>query len=105
MYVQPKFTEASSKLGDFVLFKRAAAGATTIKTAEIATQLSAVAYTFKIAESVVGSAALATAREVAFTATGASTDADEMADGINSAGFTNIVASVDSTNKVVMNTN
>ena len=102
LYVQSNFTEASSKLGDFVLFKRAAAGATTIKTAEIATQLSAVTYTFKIAESVVGSAALATALEVSFTATGASTDSDEMADGINSAGFTNIVASVDSDNKVVI---
>ena len=50
--------------------------------------------TFTLAESLKGQEALDTGKLISFTAAGNETDADKMAEEINAAGFTNLVASV-----------
>jgi len=104
LYVQYNWTEAASKLGDFKVFKRAASGRTTATSAIVAAQLTgATTYSFKAQETKVGeSGALSAQKTVSFTAAGTAADADTIADAINAAGFTNIVASVDANNKVVI---
>jgi hypothetical protein len=105
LYVQSNILEESDKKATFKIFRRENAGATTITgTAVTASTLSdSTTYTFKISESVVGSASLATAIEVSYTTTTAAAgDADGIADAINAAGFVNIVAEVDSLNRVVI---
>ena len=68
----------------------------------IAAQVSTGAQSFTIAESIVGQAALNSAITVSVTPIGAATDADLIAGQINGAGFTNIKASVDANNRVVI---
>ena len=102
-YVQAHTSEAENEEFDFTIFARNVSGSTTI-TSEAVTASSILAGTYGItlAESVVGSAAMANAKAVSVTATGAASDADVIADAINAAGFTNIVASVDASNRVVI---
>ena len=59
----------------------------------------------QIAESIVGQEAMGTGQALSITATGAASDADLIADAINAAGFTNVVASVDASNRVVIEHN
>ena len=102
LYVKYNWTEATDLQADFVIYRRQNTGATTITSDIVAAQIGAGATDFAIQETTVGSAALSTAVTVSFTAAGDETDAETMADAINSAGFTNIVASVDSVNRVVI---
>lgn len=89
---------------NFKLYRRAAAGETTITSAAIAATLTAGTNQFTISESVVGSATMTSTTPVSFTANHTSDDADTMADAINtSVGVgSNIVASVDGSNRVVI---
>jgi hypothetical protein len=90
-------------VADFTIFRRSAVGATTITSAKItASSLAAGTYTFNLAESDAGSESLESVITVSFTATGATTDADVVAGAINSAGFQNVTAEVDSQNRVVI---
>jgi hypothetical protein len=101
LYVKTNVTEAATNLANFTIYKRAAAGRTKI----VGTAVSSVAvatYSVTIQETIKNSAAYASARTVSITTTGASTDAEVVATQINAAGFANIVASVDSTNRVVI---
>ena len=103
VYVQTNTTEAATNLADFTIFKRNAAGATTITSAAItASTFTASAGDFTISESVKGSAAMSTPVTVSFTPTGATSDADLLAAGINAAGLANVTASVATGNKVVI---
>jgi hypothetical protein len=90
---------------DFKIFKRVAAGATKIVSDIITTQITASTYTFTIAESITNQTDLNATVQVSITTSGASADAEEVAGKINSAGFTNIVASVDSANRIVIEHN
>ena len=101
LYVQSNWTEVVSPLAEFKVFRRSASGASSITSSIIAAQISAGSSTFALSETVPGTSTLSS-RTVTFTAAGAATDADTMADAINSAGFANVVASVDSTNKVTI---
>ena len=58
-----------------------------------------------MAESKVGQAAMDAGVALAFVATGAASDADLFANAINAHGFTNIVASVDASNRLVIEHN
>ena len=58
-----------------------------------------------LAESIVGQAAMSTGKALSITATGAASDADVIADAINAAGFVNVVASVDASNRVIIQHN
>jgi hypothetical protein len=102
LFIKYNWTEATDVLANFVIYRRENAGATTITSDIVDAQLTAGANDFTIQETSAGSAALGSAVTVSFTATGADTDADVMADAINGAGLTNIVASVDSVNRVVI---
>ena len=101
LYIQSNWTEAASALAEFKVFRRGTAGASSLTSSAVATQLSSQTYNFTLAETVAGSAT-AVSKVVSPVATGAASDADVIADAINSAGFTNVVASVDATNKVTI---
>ena len=87
---------------DQTIHRRESTGSTAITSSVIAAQVSTGAQSFTIAESIVGQAALNSAITVSVTPTGAATDADLIAGQINGAGFTNIKASVDANNRVVI---
>ena len=89
-------------VANFKVYKRNATGATSITSSAVTTQASSGAITFTLQESIVGSATLGSAVTVTGTATGAATDADVIAGAINTAGLTNVSASVDSSNRVVI---
>ena len=106
VYIQAHTTLAGDEEGDFTLFARNATGATTITSSAVtASSIAAGAKTFTMAESIVGQEAMNAHVTVSFTAAGATADADAIATAINSAGFTNIVATVDASNRVVISHN
>ena len=93
--------DATPSTATFRVWRRAGTGNTTIKSAEVtASTFTAGANTFELSESVKNSESLATAVSVTFTATGATTDADLLAEAINSANFTNVEAAVTTDNEV-----
>ena len=103
LYVQYNWTEATDQVANFKIYRRENAGATTITSDIIADQFTALeTYSFDVRETVVDSASLSSVVTVEFTAAGTAADADTIADAVNAAGFTNIVASVDSVNRVVI---
>ncbi len=116
LYVQTNVTEQAGtdttpRLADWKIFRRSGtSSATTIKSAKITTQATAGDYQINIAESLVGTTVLGdydgegvySSKEVSWTTTGTIADADAMANAINSAGFTNIIAEVDTQNRVVI---
>lgn len=103
LYVQSNSAEDLVELANFKIFRRTATGPTTITSAKVATgDVTSGTYTLYVQESLAGQEALAASKTVTVVATGASTDADVFAAAMNAAGFTNIVASVDSQNRVVI---
>lgn len=106
-YVKTNYTEdfgsdATPMKANFKLFRRPSSGATSIKTAIVATgTFTAGAKVFTISESDAGSSAL-TSTNVSWTAAGTSADAATLSAAINAAGFSNIEAEVDELNKVVI---
>ena len=105
LYVQAHTTEAENEEFDFTIFARNSSTATSITSSAVATQLSSQSYGFQISESIVGQAAMATGKALSVTATGAASDADLIANAINAAGFVNVVASVDASNRVIIQHN
>ena len=105
LYVQAHVSEAENEEFDFTIMARNSSTATSITSSAVATQLSNQSYGFQIAESIVGQAAMSTGKALSITATGAATDADVIANAINAAGFVNVVASVDASNRVIIQHN
>jgi len=105
LYVNYNNAEATADIGDFKIHRRVSSASTTITSEIITTQLTATTYAFNIQESTVGSATLGADKTISVTTTGASTDAELVAGEINTAGFTNIVASVDASNRIVIEHN
>ena len=105
LYVQAHVSEAENEEFDFTIMARNSSTATSITSSAVATQLSSQSYGFQIAESIVGQAAMATGKALSITATGAASDADVIANAINAAGFVNVVASVDASNRVIIQHN
>jgi hypothetical protein len=102
LYIQSNSTEASSPLATFKIFRKAGTGAASVTSKIVATGgLAAGAYSLSIKESVVGSNAL---EEVVPTITTLAdeTDAETIASAINAAGLTNVSASVDGQNRIVL---
>ena len=103
VYAMANVTENATNLANFTLFKRNANGATTITSGVVdSNTFTSGTNDFTISETVKGSATLSTPVTISFSATGATTDAELMAAAINTAGLTNVTASVDSTNRVVV---
>ena len=105
LYVMSNTTEAAAVEADFKIYRRANSGATTITSSIIAAQVSAGTYAFTISESTTNSNTMTTPVTVSITPTGAATDSEVLAAGINGAGLTNVSASVDSSNRVVITHN
>ena len=107
LYIQSNYDE---RVGDtsnvlranFKIFRRSAVSATTIRSNAINNTFTVGTNTFTIAESVVGSANLDTAKTISFTAAGNAGDADTLVAAINAAGFANIEATVDSSNRIAI---
>ena len=105
-YIQAHTTIAENEEFDFTIFARNASGSTTITSNAItASTFAAGTFNFTLGESKVNQAALDAGVALAFTATGATSDADLFADAINAHGFTNIQASVDASNRLVISHN
>jgi len=107
LYVQ---SNSDGELGQdatakFRIWKKKASGATVIRSAVIEdSTLPAGSYTFQVAETVAGEAALAADVTVTFTAISGSgsgvTDANAIAAAINAAGFTHVEAEVTAENEL-----
>jgi hypothetical protein len=109
LYVQSDYnssgdSEAANPTAEFKIWRRGATTETVIKSAKITdTTFAAGAYTLDIAETSVNEPALSADVTASFTATGdAMDDALAFAGAINSAGLTNVLAEVDSQNRVVI---
>ena len=93
----------SPRLATLKIFRRNALGATTITSAVIsATSFPANNYSFKLAESITGDDNASSDYLISFTSAGSVDDADTLAGAINSAGMTNVSASVDSQNRLII---
>lgn len=103
LFVQTNVGEDSEPLANFKIYRKNANGATTITSSKIiSSSFPSGSYSFTISESLSGQAAMDAAKTIAFTATGATSDAELIANAINAAGFTNVTASVDSQNRLVI---
>ena len=95
--------DLTPRLATFKLFRKNAAGATTITSAAVsASTFSAGPYTFVVSESLVGNDAYSSDVTVSFTANANIDDADDFANAVNAAGLINVTASVDSSNRIVI---
>ena len=103
LFVKTNVEEDSDPLGTFKIYRRNAAGATTITSNKVVDQLAAASNVqFAIQETKVNRETFADPVKISFQANGASGDADDMAAAINAAGFTNVTATVDAQNRVVI---
>jgi len=102
LYIQYNSSEATNTLADFKIFRKNGSGATTITSSRVAVGSFPIGtFTFDMSESTTGVSTLTT-KTISFTSGNVGTDADTLANAINSAGFTNITATVDSQNRVVI---
>ena len=103
LYIKTNVDELADPIGNYKVYRRVAAGATSITGAVItATGITASTYTFTLQETRANTAALSAATTVSFTSVGNDTDSDTLAGAINAVGLTNVVALVDSQNRVVI---
>ena len=91
---------------DFKLYRRNAVGSTSIKSGIItSSSLSDNTYTFTIEESIIGSSLYQAAVTISFVVSNGDTGptvADAISSAINTAGFTNIVSTVNGSNQIVI---
>jgi len=93
----------SPRLATLKIFRRNASGATTITSAVVsATSFPVNNYSFRLAESITGDDNASSDYLISFTSAGSVDDADTIAGAINSAGMTNVSASVDSQNRLII---
>ena len=95
--------DLTPRVATFKIYRRNATGATTITSAAISSSsFPANNYSFKLAESITGSDTASSDFLIQFTSAGSVDDADTLAGAINSAGMTNVSASVDTQNRLVI---
>ena len=103
LYIKYNAADDTPELASYYVYYRATSGATNVVSNKIdATTFSAGALTFTVSESLKGNATMTTPVTASFTATGAATDADLMAEAVNNLGLVNVSASVDSQNRVTI---
>ena len=100
LYVNTNVEEVTPIIANTKIYTRCATGATVITGTKITTQMTSATHTFTMQESKAATLALDSAKTISVTTTGAAGDADVIAGQINAAGFTNIVAVVDASNRV-----
>ena len=103
IFAKTNVADDTQPLATFSFYRRSAAGATNVSSNPItASAPGAGTTTFLVSSTDDGSAAFSTAVQVSVTATGATGDADVIAGAINAAGVTNVSASVDASNRLVI---
>ena len=102
LYAKVNVDELANPIGNYKVYSRAAAGATSVTGTVIEAAMTAATRTFTLSESTSNTAAMAAPVTVSVTTTGASTDAELLAAAINAKGMTNVVALVDAQNKVTI---
>jgi hypothetical protein len=101
-FVEYNFDQHSSPQAEFRVLRRFRTGETVIRSKEITSAgITAGTYTMQMGESLVGSATLNN-KAVEITVQGNAVDSERIAEAINGAAFTNIIASVDNLNRVVI---
>ena len=100
MYVNTNVEAVRTIIANSKIFTRAATGATKIVSSAITTQITGASYAFNMQESKAATLALDSMKTISVTTNAASSDADVIAGAINAAGFTNITAIVDASNKI-----
>ena len=107
LFVKANINEVNPAMANFTIYRRRAEGATQAVSAKITDQVPAnpsASVSFNLEETVVGSATR-TEKTITIASgglTGGSGDADVIAGAINAVNFTNIVALVDSSNRLVL---
>ena len=103
LYAKVNVDELANPIGNYKVYSRVVAGATSISGAVIgASGVAAATYTFTISESRANTAAMTAPATVSVTTLGSTGDAELLAAAINAEGLTNVVALVDATNRVVI---
>lgn len=103
LYARYNYDADSPILANFKLFRRNATGPTSIRSNVVTTTITPQTYIFTIEETTAASSSFSSPVTISVTTTGTTDDADTIAGAINSAGLTNITASVDSSNRVIIN--
>ena len=103
LYAKVNTEELTNPIVNYKVFTRATTGATTVTGSVISNQFTAAAtYTFTLQETKVASNSLSTSSGVSITAAGDSSDSETIVAAINALGMTNVVALVDSQNRIVI---
>ena len=106
LYIKTNVDELANPIGNYKIYTRATTGATSITSPVIvaAPARNGETYTFTMSESKANSATLAAAQTVSVTipATSTAADSELFAAAINAKGFVNVVALVDSQNRLVI---
>ena len=106
LYIKTNVDELADPIGNYKVYTRVTAGATSVTSPVIAADLArnGATYTFTMAESRANSLALAAAETISVTipATSTAGDSELFAAAINAKGLTNVVALVDSQNRLVI---
>ena len=106
LYIKTNVDELANPIGNYKIYTRATTGATSITSPVIvaAPARNGATYTFTMSESKANSATLAAAQTVSVTipATSTAADSELFAAAINAKGFVNVVALVDSQNRLVI---
>ena len=88
LYAKVNVDELANPIGNYKVYSRAAAGATSVTGAVIGTAgVAAATYTFTLSESKANTAAMTAAVTVSVTTAGASADAELLAAAINAKGY------------------
>ena len=103
LYVKVNVEEVASPIANYKIYRRATTGATSVAGSVITTDgIAAGTYTFTLQETRASAIAYATPVTVSVTTTGVLSDSEVIAAAINAKGMTNVVALVDSQNRVVI---
>tara|TARA_B110000503_G_C7159283_1_gene418856 strand:+ start:403 stop:3738 length:3336 start_codon:yes stop_codon:yes gene_type:complete len=103
VYVQSNVAESVDPLATFKLYRKNGAGAVSATSAKVTSStFGSGSSTFTLQATASGAGALSNAEIITWVPTGATTDADLLASAINAKGITNVGATVDSQNRVVI---
>ena len=103
VYVQSNVAESVDPLATFKLYRKNGAGAVSATSAKVTSStFGSGSSTFTLQATASGAGALSNAETITWVPTGATTDADLLASAINAKGITNVGATVDSQNRVVI---
>ncbi len=104
LYTRTNDEQLTTPEANYTIYRRSATGATTLTSVKVetATFTNATSYTFQLAETSPASESFGSSSTISFSGTSSNNEAETIAGLINAAGFSYIVAEVDSQNRVVI---